>query len=95
MDALEVVILLITYLSVFNMITEINESKVLAKHISCECKWRNSIEETVPTNLSENKANCKTQKFYILLAFLLVTVALLIAVSIYKISTKTKTSITI
>ena len=25
-------------LSVFNMITEINESKTLAKHISCECK---------------------------------------------------------
>ena len=30
------------------------------------------------------KATCKTQKVYILLAFLLITVALLIAVSIYS-----------
>ena len=35
------------------------------------------------TNFNEKKPTCKTQKFYILLAFLLVTVALLIAVSIY------------
>ena len=41
------------------------------------------IEEAVPINLNENKANCKTQNFCILLAFLLVTVILLIAVSIY------------
>ena len=27
-------------LSVFKMITEINESKILTKHISCECKWK-------------------------------------------------------
>ena len=27
-------------LSVFNMITGINESKTLTKHISCECKCR-------------------------------------------------------
>ena len=27
-------------LSVFNMITGINESKTLAKHISCECKCK-------------------------------------------------------
>ena len=27
-------------LSMFNMITRINESKVLAKHISCKCKCR-------------------------------------------------------
>ena len=27
-------------LSVFNMITGINESKTLKKHISCECKYR-------------------------------------------------------
>ena len=41
------------------------------------------IEETVPTNVNENKANCKTQNFYDLLSFLLITIALLIAVSIY------------
>ena len=28
------------YLSVFNMITGINESKALTKDISCECKFR-------------------------------------------------------
>ena len=41
------------------------------------------IEEITPTNLNENKGNCKTQNFYILLLFLLVTIALLIVVSIY------------
>ena len=38
---------------------------------------------TIPTNFNEKKATCKTQNFYILLAFLLITIALLIAVSIY------------
>ena len=41
------------------------------------------IEETVPINLNGRKATCKTQNLYILLAFLLITIALLIAVSIY------------
>ena len=42
------------------------------------------IEETktVPTSFIE-KAICKTQNFYILLAFFLITVALFIASSIY------------
>ena len=35
------------------------------------------------TNFNEKKAACKTQNFYILLAFSLITIALLIAVSIY------------
>ena len=123
------------------MITAINESKTLTKHISWECKckfdgrncnsgqwWNNDkyrcerkkrhlcendyvwnpatcncengkylasiiddsaimcdeiIEETVKTNFNENEATCKTQNFYILFAFLLITVALLIAVIIY------------
>ena len=39
--------------------------------------------ETTPSNFNEKKATCKTQNFYILLAFLLITIALLIAVSIY------------
>ena len=34
------------------------------------------------TNFNEKKAICKSQNFYILLAFLLITIALLIAVSI-------------
>ena len=150
----------------FNIITGINESKILTKHITCECKckfdgrkcnsdqWCNnnkcrceckkrhvseknyvlnpaacscengkylasvlddsaimcdeiiyadvdaeaksndkaklnnkakSNEEetkTIPRNFNEKKVTCKTQKFYILLAFLLITIALLIAVSI-------------
>ena len=33
------------------------------------------------TNFNEKKAACKTQNFYILLTFLLITIALLIAVS--------------
>ena len=35
------------------------------------------------TNFNEKKATCKTQNFYILLPCLLITTALLIAVSIY------------
>ena len=134
-------------LSVFNMITEINESKTLTKHISCKCKCRfdgikcnsdqwwnndkcrceckkrhvyekdyvwnpatcscengkylasimngsaitcdeiiesyNEETKTIPANLNKKKATSKTQNFYILLAFLLITIALLIAVSIY------------
>ena len=34
-------------------------------------------------NFNEKEATCKTQNFYILLAFLLITIALLIAVSNY------------
>ena len=43
------------------------------------------IEEikTIRTNFNEKKVNCKTQFSFILLAFLLITIALLIAVSIY------------
>ena len=47
------------------------------------------IEETLLTNFNEKEATCKTWSFYILLAFLLITIALLIALS------KTKTFITI
>ena len=35
------------------------------------------------TNFNEKNKTCKTQNFYILLAFLLITIPLLIAVSIY------------
>ena len=41
------------------------------------------IKEIVPTNLNEKKATCKTQNVYILFAFLSITVALLIAVTVY------------
>ena len=37
----------------------------------------------IPTNFNEKKANCEKQNFYILLAFLSITIALLIAISIH------------
>ena len=44
------------------------------------------IKETKPviTNSNEENETCKTQNFYILLAFLLIITALLIAASIYR-----------
>ena len=39
--------------------------------------------ESIPTNFKEKKVMCKTQSFYILFAFILITLALLVAVSIY------------
>ena len=38
--------------------------------------------KTIPRNFNEKKGICKTQNFYILLAFLLITIALMIAVNI-------------
>ena len=40
------------------------------------------------TNFNEKNITCKTQSFYILLALLLITIALLIAVSVYSYLTK-------
>ena len=50
-----------------------------------DAKFNSNNEETkaVLTNFDETKITCKTQNFYILLAFLLITIALLIGVSIY------------
>ena len=39
--------------------------------------------QTIPTNFNEKKVTCKTQNFYILLAFFKISIVLLIAVSIY------------
>ena len=47
--------------------------------ITCDEIMESHNEET---NFNEKKATCKTQNFYILLAFLLILIALLIAVSI-------------
>ena len=41
------------------------------------------IESCKKKHFNEKKATCKTQNFYILLGFLLINIALLIAVSIY------------
>ena len=46
-------------------------------------KWYDEEIKTIPTNFNEKNMTCKTQSFYILLAFLLITIALLIAVCIY------------
>ena len=46
----------------------------------CDDIIESQVEEA---NFNEKKAACKTQNFYILLAFLLISIALLIAVSIY------------
>ena len=56
--------------------------------IMCDETIASHEEDALPksydeTNFNEMKATCKTQKFYILLAFLLVTTALLKAISIY------------
>ena len=39
--------------------------------------------KTIPTNFSEKKVTCKRQNFCILIAFSIITIVLLIAVSIY------------
>ena len=44
---------------------------------------KSTSNKTVPTNFNEKMITCKTKKLYVLLAFLLITIALLIAVSIY------------
>ena len=52
----------------------------------------------IPKNFNEKNATCKTKKFYILLAFLLITTTFLIGVSTYcylKNINQTKTFITI
>ena len=39
--------------------------------------------KTIPTNFNEKNITCKRQNFYILLAFLLITITLLRGISIY------------
>ena len=37
---------------------------------------------TIPTNFNKKKASCKMQSLYVLVAFLLITIALFIVISI-------------
>ena len=46
-------------------------------------KSNNDERKTIPTNFNEKKETCKAQNFHILIAFLLITIVLLITVSIY------------
>ena len=48
----------------------------------------NEDTKAVSTNFNEKETICKMQNFYILLVFLLITIALMIAVSIYCYSIK-------
>ena len=50
--------------------------------IDAKAKSNDEKTKTVPTNFNQKNITCKTQSFYILLAFLLITIALLIGVSI-------------
>ena len=53
-----------------------------------ESKSNEEAKSNDETNFNKKKATCKTQKFYISLAFLLITIALLRGVSIYCYLTK-------
>ena len=53
------------------------------KDTDVEAKSNDETKLYNKTNFNEKKATSKTQNFYILLAFFLITTALLIAVSIY------------
>ena len=55
-------------LSVFNMITGINESKMLTKHISCECKCKfdgRKCNSDQKWNNDKCRSKCKKHKIYI------------------------------
>ena len=55
-----------------------NDSTITCDEVIESC---HKETKTIPTNFNEKKATAKN--FYILLAFLLITIAILIAVSIY------------
>ena len=46
-------------------------------------EWYDEETKTIPTNFNKKNATCKTNNFYIFLTFLLITIALLRALSIY------------
>ena len=47
------------------------------------CDEITGTTKTIPTNFNEEKVTCKTKNFYILFTFLIITLVLLIAISIY------------
>ena len=51
--------------------------------ITCDEVIESYNKETIPISFKEKKATFRTQNFYILLAFLLITMVLLIAATIY------------
>ena len=55
----------------------------MIQQLSVMIESYNEETESIPINFDEKKGICKMQNFYISLAFLLITVALLIVASIY------------
>ena len=52
-----------TNLNVFNVITEINESKTLIKHISCKWKCKFDIKKSkLNPKWNSNKCQCECKK---------------------------------
>ena len=58
--------------------------------IRCDDIFEEEEIKIITTNFNEKNAVCKTQNLYILIAFLLIPIALLMAVSIYSYMIKHK-----
>ena len=66
-------------------LASIMDDSAITRDETTDAEAKSNVEETkaIPTNFNENNIICKLQNFCILLAiFLLITIALLIAVSI-------------
>ena len=67
-----------------NLATIMDDSVISCDEIiDTEVKSNKEETKTIPQNFNEKIITCKIQNFYIFLALLLITIALLIAVSIY------------
>ena len=66
--------------SIYQVLCIMNDSAIMCDEI---IESYNKETKTILTNFNEKKATYKTQNFHILLPFLLISTALLIAVSIY------------
>ena len=62
--------------------------------ITCDETINAEAKSYNKANFNEKNAICKTKNFYILFAFLLITISLLIVISIYFYYIKTKTLVT-
>ena len=52
----------ISYLSIFNMTTGINELKTLAKYVSCDCKCKFDVRRSNSNQKgNNNKCRCKSK----------------------------------
>ena len=60
-----------------------DDSAIMCDEIIQSYEENEEATSSNETNFNKNKGTCKTQNFCVLLAFLLIILALLIAVSIY------------